>query len=126
MFWSKLFGHKACTIGIISIENTVIYNVLGQVVWPEGLRHCYNIARKDCNLQCFSVLEQIVWPEDLNHRYRIEKNTVIYSVLEQSAWQEDANHCFKMGRKHCNLQCFVANCLARRLEPWLQDGWKTL
>ena len=54
------------------------------------------------------------------------ENTAIYSVLEQVAWQESLNHCFNMGRKHCNLQCLGTNFLARKLEPLLQYGWKTL
>ena len=53
------------------------------------------------------------------------ENTVIYSVLEQVVSQEDFNHCYSMGRKHCNIQCFGASCLARKLRSLLQYGWKT-
>ena len=73
MFWRKLFGKKASTIATISLENTVIYSVLGQAVCPEG-------------------------------------------------W----SHCGSMGRNHCNLQCFGTSCLARRLEPLLQQREETL
>ena len=46
MFWGKLFGQKACTTATISLENTVIYSVLDQIVWQEGLNHCYYMGKK--------------------------------------------------------------------------------
>ena len=103
VFWSKLFGQKACTIVTAWVENTVIYSVLEQVV----LNHCYYMGKKHL---IYSVLEQVVWPEGLYHCYNIAENTVIYSVLEQVVWPEDLYHCYNIARKHCNLQCFGASC----------------
>ena len=54
------------------------------------------------------------------------ENTIIYNVLEHFAWQESLAHSCNMGGKHCNLPCFGAGCLARRLELLLQYGWQTL
>ena len=49
-----------------------------------------------------------------------EANTVIYSVLVQFVSQEGLSHCCNVDRKHCNLQCVGASCLAKRLVPLLQ------
>ena len=54
------------------------------------------------------------------------ENTVIYNVLEHFAWQESLGHSCNMGVKRCNLQCFGASRLARKLGPLVQYGWKTL
>ena len=56
MFWNTLLGKKAWPIPVIWVENTVIYRVLGQVVWQEGLNYCCNMGGKHCNLQCFGTL----------------------------------------------------------------------
>ena len=37
-------------------ENTVNYGVLEQVVWQEGLKHCFNMNRKHCSFQCFVAI----------------------------------------------------------------------
>ena len=87
-----------CFDGATWLENTVIYSVLVQGVWQEGLNDCSTCM----------------------------ENTVIYSVLKQVVWQEGLQHCFNMCRKHCKLQCFAASCLARKLVPLLQHGRKTL
>ena len=97
---------------------------LGQVVWQEGLSHCYNIGREHCNLQCFGANRLARKLQPLR-QYRVE-NSVIYCVLEQFVWQEGLNHYFNMGGKHCNFQCFGTILSARKLEPLLQHGKKTL
>ena len=56
MFWNKLFGKKASTIASTWAENTVNYGVLEQVVWQEGLKHCFNMNRKHCSFQCFVAI----------------------------------------------------------------------
>ena len=53
--WSKSFGKKAGAIVKAWVENTAIYSILEQVVSQEGLKHCFNIDGKHCNLQCFGV-----------------------------------------------------------------------
>ena len=114
VFLGKPCGQKAGAIVKAWVENIVIYSVLEQVVWQEGLKHCFSIGRKHCKFTVFwsklfgqkACTTVTTWVE----------NTVIYSVLEQVV----LNHCYYMGRKHCNLQCFGASCLARRLAPQLQ------
>ena len=97
---------------------------MGQVVWQEGLNHCFNMGRKHCSFQCFgaSCLARKLEPL-LQHGSKTLQLTVFWSKF---LGQESLNHCFNMGRKDCNFQCFGASCLARRFEPLLQHGWKTL
>ena len=101
MFWGKLCGQKACATATISLEKIVIYSVLAFWSKSFGKKALTSVA---------------AWVE----------NTVIYSVLEQVAWQEGLSHCFHMGRKRCNLQCFVLICFAKRLLQLLQYRLKTL
>ena len=75
-------------------RNSVIYSVLEQVVWQEGLGHCCNMGGKHCH----------------------------YSVLGQVGSQEGLNHFFNMGEKHCNSQCFGTSCVAKKDGPLLQHG----
>ena len=42
-------------LGRQSVGETVNYSVLEQVVWQQGLKHCFSIRRKHCNLQCFGA-----------------------------------------------------------------------
>ena len=120
MFWGKSFGKKAGAIVKAWVENTAIFSVLEQVVSQEGLKHCFNMGGKHCNLQCFgaSRLARLCKPLPL----KWVGNTAIYSVLEQVVWQEGLKHCFNMGGKHCNLQCFGANRLARLCKPLPSNG----
>ena len=46
-------GRKAGAIVKAWVENAVIYSVLEQVVWQQGLNHCYYMGKKHCNLHCF-------------------------------------------------------------------------
>ena len=71
-------------------ENTVSYSILQQVVWQEGLNHCFSIGRKHCNLQCFGercvarrlepLLKQVVWQEDPNH-WQYGRETLYFTVF---------------------------------------------
>ena len=137
VFWGKLCGQKAGAIVKAWVQNTVNYSVLEEVVWQQGLKHCFSIRRKLC-----SVLEQVVWSEGLNNCYSktqcfwgkqcgqkdgaiVEawvENTVIYSVLEKVVWQEGFYNCYNIIRKHCNLQCFGASSVSRRMEPLWKHG----
>ena len=56
MFWGKSFSQKASIIASIWVENTSIFSVLEQLVWQEGLGHCFSMGQKHFNLWCFGTI----------------------------------------------------------------------